>query len=76
MAHIEPRPRNGCIDRELEVLALVSQGHSNQDIAKQLHIDAATVKTHSDPSVRRAGSEWPHRSCGRRRKKGILRLKG
>jgi DNA-binding NarL/FixJ family response regulator len=32
--------------REIEVLQLVSQGLSNKDIGRQLHISEATVKTH------------------------------
>jgi NarL family two-component system response regulator LiaR len=32
--------------KELEVLALVAEGHSNQDIANKLFIAIATVKTH------------------------------
>lgn len=32
--------------REIEVLELVSKGGSNREIAKQLHISTATVKTH------------------------------
>jgi NarL family two-component system response regulator LiaR len=32
--------------KELEVLALVAEGHSNQDIANKLFIAVATVKTH------------------------------
>lgn len=32
--------------RELEVLKLVAQGHSNPAIALELHLSAATVKTH------------------------------
>jgi DNA-binding NarL/FixJ family response regulator len=33
-------------ERELEVLAHVATGHSNKDIARQLHISEATVKSH------------------------------
>jgi DNA-binding NarL/FixJ family response regulator len=33
-------------DREREVFALVAQGMSNQELADQLHMSAATAKTH------------------------------
>jgi NarL family two-component system response regulator LiaR len=33
-------------DREIEVLRLVAQGRSNQDIAVALSISEATVRTH------------------------------
>ena len=32
--------------REIEVLALVARGTSNKEVARQLHISEATVKTH------------------------------
>jgi len=32
--------------REIEVITLVSQGNTNKEIAKSLHISTATVKTH------------------------------
>ncbi len=37
---------NELTDRELEVLGLVAQGYSNQDIADQLVLSEATVRTH------------------------------
>ena len=41
------RPENGSpTDREVEVLRLVAQGHSNQEIAHRLTISEATVRTH------------------------------
>jgi DNA-binding NarL/FixJ family response regulator len=33
-------------DREIEILMLVAQGHSNREIARQLHISDSTVKAH------------------------------
>lgn len=32
--------------RELDVLKLIAEGHSNPEIAKQLHLSPNTVKTH------------------------------
>jgi DNA-binding NarL/FixJ family response regulator len=36
----------GTTEREREVLALIAQGATNQEIAQQLHISAGTTKTH------------------------------
>lgn len=36
----------GLTAREVEVLALVSRGHTNAEIGRSLHISEATVKTH------------------------------
>ncbi len=38
--------RLGITPRELEVLQLMAQGHSNQQIADQLYVSLNTVKTH------------------------------
>jgi two-component system, NarL family, response regulator LiaR len=37
----------GLSKRELEVLQLMSQGHSNQEIAEKMFVSVNTVKTHS-----------------------------
>lgn len=39
--------RSGLSKRELEVLQLIAQGFSNQEIANQLFVSLNTVKTHS-----------------------------
>ena len=48
IAHPPDRPPtpNPLTEREVEVLLLVAQGLSNQDIAEKLHIGDATVRTH------------------------------
>jgi NarL family two-component system response regulator LiaR len=38
--------RDGLTEREVDVLQLVAQGQSNQDIAETLVISEATVRTH------------------------------
>jgi two-component system, NarL family, response regulator LiaR len=48
LAHPSDRPAttDPLTEREVEVLSLVAQGLSNQDIAAQLYITPATVRTH------------------------------
>ena len=42
-----PNPANSPLSqRELDVLAEVARGHSNQGVADQLHVSLNTVKTH------------------------------
>ncbi|MFI6084744.1 response regulator [Streptomyces sp. NPDC051217] len=46
---------DGLTARESEVLSLVAEGLSNHEIARRLHIGAATVKTHINNIFAKAG---------------------
>jgi DNA-binding NarL/FixJ family response regulator len=76
MARMRAPAEQQLSERELEVLTLVSQGHSNQDIAKQLHISAATVKTHLIHIYGKLGVSDRTAAVTTALEKGILRLKG
>lgn len=42
-------------DRELEVMRAVARGRSNQEVGEELHLSAATVKTHVASILRKLG---------------------
>ncbi|CAM5493281.1 response regulator transcription factor [Streptomyces griseorubiginosus] len=48
-------PPDGLTAREVEVLALIAEGLSNQEIARALHVSTATVKTHINNLFAKAG---------------------
>jgi DNA-binding NarL/FixJ family response regulator len=46
MGHIRGDQTGTLSAREIEVLTLVSKGNKNREVARQLHIGEATVKSH------------------------------
>ncbi|MFI7010779.1 response regulator [Streptomyces sp. NPDC050145] len=48
-------PPDGITAREAEVLELIADGLSNQEIARSLHVSTATVKTHINNLFAKAG---------------------
>ena len=62
--------------REIEVLELVSQGHSNREIGKTLHISTATVKTHLIHIFDKLGVDDRTAAVTVALERGILRLGG
>ncbi len=50
-----PESLSGLTSRELEVLALVAEGKSNREIARQLVVSEATVKTHVNHLLAKVG---------------------
>ncbi|MFJ8495265.1 response regulator [Streptomyces sp. NPDC094038] len=45
-APVPAEPPDGLTARETEVLVLIAEGFTNQEIARKLHVSTATVKTH------------------------------
>jgi len=74
MAHMRAPAEEQLSGREIEVLTLVAQGHSNKDIAKQLHISTATVKTHLIHIYGKLGVSDRTAAVTTALEKGILRL--
>jgi DNA-binding NarL/FixJ family response regulator len=61
--------------RELEVLALVARGFSNGDVARELHLSQATVKTHLARIYGKLGVGDRTAAVTMALERGILRLK-
>jgi NarL family two-component system response regulator LiaR len=53
----EVPPHEQCTNRELEVLRLLGEGKSNQEIADELYIGIKTVKTHVSNILSKLGVE-------------------
>lgn len=62
--------------RELEVLSLVAKGYSNKEIARQLRISEATVKTHLLHAFGKLGVDDRTAAVTVALERGILRLEG
>lgn len=66
-----PAPRLSA--RELQVLSLVAAGASNKDVASELFVSAATVKTHLVHIFEKLGVESRTAAVSRGRELGLLR---
>jgi DNA-binding NarL/FixJ family response regulator len=60
--------------REIEVLSLVARGRSNKEVARQLHISEATVKTHLVHVYGKLGVADRTAAVTTALRRGILRL--
>jgi len=59
-------------ERELEVLGLIAEGDSNQEIARKLVVTLATVKTHVNHIFGKLGAESRVQVVARARANGLL----
>jgi DNA-binding NarL/FixJ family response regulator len=67
-----PRLAEPLTERELEVLAFVAEGDSNQEIARKLVVSLATVKTHINHIFGKLGAESRVQVLARARNAGLL----
>lgn len=74
MGRMRSSGEEGLSVREIEVLELVSRGHSNREIGKALHISTATVKTHLIHIFGKLGVDDRTAAVTVALERGILRL--
>lgn len=72
MVQVMRTPRVKLTERELDVLRLLSTGASNRDIAKELFVTEATVKTHLVHVFDKLGADSRSRAVAMAREAGIL----
>jgi DNA-binding NarL/FixJ family response regulator len=73
MVQVLRAPRVKLTDRELEVLRLLATGASNREIAKELFVTEATVKTHLVHVFDKLGVDSRSRAVAVAQERGILR---
>jgi LuxR family transcriptional regulator, maltose regulon positive regulatory protein len=59
-------------ERELEVLALIAAGNSNEEIASRLFVSVSTVKTHINNLYRKLGTRSRTQAVARAREMSLL----
>ncbi|MEV7505168.1 response regulator transcription factor [Streptomyces sp. NPDC093018] len=71
-----PVPPDGLTVRETEVLVLIAEGLSNQEIAHRLHVSNATVKTHINNLFAKTGLKDRAQAVRYAYAKGLVRPPG
>ncbi|WP_330337386.1 response regulator transcription factor [Streptomyces sp. NBC_00557] len=66
-------PPDGLTARETEVLTLIAEGLSNQEIARKLHVSTATVKTHINNLFSKTGLKDRAQAVRYAYSKGLVR---
>ncbi|MFG2575660.1 response regulator [Streptomyces sp. NPDC048481] len=68
-----PAPPDGLTTREAEVLVLIADGLSNQEIARRLSVSTATVKTHINNMFTKTGLKGRAQAVRYAYRKGLVR---
>ncbi|MEU3282150.1 response regulator transcription factor [Streptomyces antibioticus] len=66
-------PPDGLTTREMEVLLLIAEGLSNQEIGRRLHVSTATVKTHINNMFAKIGIKDRAQAVRYAYRKGLVR---
>ncbi|MER5429057.1 response regulator transcription factor [Streptomyces sp. NPDC002588] len=66
-------PPDGLTSREAEVLILIAEGLTNQEIARRLHVSTATVKTHINNLFTKTGLKDRAQAVRYAYRKGLVR---
>ncbi len=74
IGHLRGNQADTLSAREIEVLTLVSKGNKNRDIARQLHIGEATVKSHLVHIYRKLDVDDRTHAVTVAMERGLLRL--
>ncbi|MEU3983118.1 response regulator transcription factor [Streptomyces sp. NPDC026672] len=69
-------PPDGLTGREMEVLVLIAEGLTNQEIARRLHVSTATVKTHINNLFAKTGLKDRAQAVRYAYGKGLVRPPG
>lgn len=69
----DDRPPDGLTDRELEVLVLIAEGCSNAEIAAQLYVGEATVKTHVNRILAKTACRDRTQAAAYAHRRGLVR---
>ena len=68
-------PAEALTSREIEVLQLLGQGHSNRAIGQELFVSEATVKTHLHHVFTKLGVDSRAAAMAEANRRGIIRLR-
>jgi ATP/maltotriose-dependent transcriptional regulator MalT len=72
MADEKKRQRLSITPREMEILALITEGLSNREIAGKLYVSENTVKTHSSRVFEKLGARRRTQAVQRGKEFGLL----
>jgi LuxR family maltose regulon positive regulatory protein len=70
--HVPEQPIDPLTDREIEVLAEIASGYTNEEIADRLFISRGTVKRHASNVYLKLGAHHRAEAAARGRELGLI----